>query len=430
LLRTRKAVLASAVAATLVAGGTVLALTTVGGTAAMADTSALSSNWYASAPYDMPLDNNPPNLTQVMAATGEKAYVLAFVLAENNTTCAPAWDGGSSVVSSGDAVASQINALRADGGDVAVSFGGYNGTKLGQVCGTAAATAAAEQTVITTYGLHAIDLDLEEPEYESSSAIANELGAAQIIQSEDPGIYISVTMPGTTSGTGWFGEQLLDEAKTLGFTPNSFTIMPFDGGFSGASTQITALEDFNSILVSTFGWSSAKAYQYEGISSMNGRTDSAEYFYQSDFQTVLTWAEGVGLGRYSFWDVNRDLECNPPDNNGDLSGTCSSVTQNSWDFTKYDAEFAGATPPVSTSPTATASSSPTAPSSPTASSSPTSTSTGSGGSGTCSAAWSSSSSYSSGAEVSYGGDNWTANQWNYDEVPGGASGAWTSDGAC
>jgi chitinase len=124
----------------------VLAVTTVGSSPAIADTSALSSNWYASAPYDMPLDNNPPNLTQVLAATGEKAYVLAFVLAENNSTCAPAWDGGSSVVSSSDAVASQINALRADGGDVAVSFGGYNGTKLGQVCGSASATAAAEQT--------------------------------------------------------------------------------------------------------------------------------------------------------------------------------------------------------------------------------------------------------------------------------------------
>ena len=423
MLRRRRAALASTVAASLVVGGTVLAMATLGGSPAVADTSALSSNWYASAPYDMPLDNNPPDLTQVMAATGEKAYVLAFVLAQNETTCAPAWDGGSSVVSSSDAVASQINALRADGGDVAVSFGGYNGTKLGQVCGSASATAAAEQTVISTYGLHAIDLDLEEPEYESSSAIANELGAAQIIQADNPGIYISVTIPGTTSGTGWFGEQLLDEAKTLGFTPNAFTIMPFDGGFSGASSQITALEDFNSILTSTFRWSSVAAYAHEGISSMNGRTDSAEYFYQSDFQTVLTWAESVGLARYSFWDVNRDLECNPPDNNGTLSGTCSSVTQNSWDFTKYDAEFAGATPPVSTSPTAS--------SSPTASASPTATSTGSsGGNGTCAAAWSSSSSYSSGAEVSYGGDNWTANQWNYDEVPGGASGAWNSDGAC
>ena len=334
-MRRYRTALAAVSAMGVVAGG-VVAIQAIGSSPAIAAT-ALGSNWYASAPYDMPLDNDPPDLTQVMAATGEKAYVLAFVLAENNSTCAPAWDGGSSVVSSGDAVASQINALRADGGDVSVSFGGYNGTKLGQVCGSASATAAAEQTVINAYGLHAIDLDLEEPEYEITSAIANELGAAQILQRDNPGLYISVTMPGTTSGTGWFGEQLLDEAKSLGFTPNSFTIMPFDGGFSGASSQISALQQFNSILTSTFGWSSSTAYAYEGVSSMNGRTDSAEYFYQSDFQSVLSFAESVGLGRYSFWSVNRDRECNPPYNNGTLSSSCSSVTQNSWDFTKYDA---------------------------------------------------------------------------------------------
>ena len=418
-MRRYKAALGAVSAMTVVAGA-VVAIQAVGSAPAIAATTALSSNWYASAPYDMPLDNTPPDLTQVMAATGEKAYVLAFVLAENNSTCAPAWDGGGSVVSSGDSVAAQINALRADGGDVAVSFGGYNGTKLGQVCGSASATAGAEQQVINAYGLHAIDLDLEEPEYESSSAIANELGAAQILQQNNPGIYISVTIPGTTSGTGWFGEQLLDEAKTLGFTPNAYTIMPFDGGFSGASSQISALQQFNSILTSTFGWSSAAAYAREGVSSMNGRTDSAEYFYQADFQSVLSFAESVGLGRYSFWSVNRDRECNPPDNNGTLSGSCSSVTQNSWDFTKYDAEFAGATPPSSPPPTS--------PSSPSAS--PSTSSSSGGGGGTCAAAWSSTSSYSSGAEVSYNGHDWTANQWNYNEVPGGASGAWVDDGAC
>jgi chitinase len=415
-----RAALAAAAAASLVAGGVLVA--TVASGSAQAATTALGSNWYASAPYDMPLDNTPPDLTQVMAATGEKAFVLAFVLAENGSACAPAWDGGSSAVSSSDSVGTQINALRAAGGDVSVSFGGYNGTKLGQVCGSASATAAAEQQVITAYGLHAIDLDLEEPEYENTSAIANELGAAQILQANNPGLYISVTIPGTSAGTGWFGTQLLDEAKTLGFTPNAFTIMPFDGGFSGASSQISALQAFNGILTSTFGWSSATAYAHEGISSMNGRTDSAEYFYQTDFQSVLTWAESVGLGRYSFWSVNRDRECNPPSNNGTLSGSCSSVTQNSWDFTKYDAEFAGATPPVTSSATATTASA-------SASASATSTGTGSGG-GSCAAAWSSSSSYSNGAEVSYNGHNWTANQWNYNEVPGGASGAWNDDGAC
>jgi chitinase len=38
--------------------------------------------------------------------------------------------------------------------------------------------------------------------------------------------------------------------------------------------------------------------------------------------------------------------------------------------------------------------------------------------------------YPSGNEVSYGGGDWTANQCNYDEAPGGAAGAWTSDGPC
>jgi chitinase len=32
--------------------------------------------------------------------------------------------------------------------------------------------------------------------------------------------------------------------------------------------------------------------------------------------------------------------------------------------------------------------------------------------------------------VSYGGHDWTANQWNYDEVPGGVNGAWNDAGAC
>jgi hypothetical protein len=28
------------------------------------------------------------------------------------------------------------------------------------------------------------------------------------------------------------------------------------------------------------------------------------------------------------------------------------------------------------------------------------------------------------------GGKWTANQWNYNEVPGGPSGAWNNGGAC
>ena len=315
LTRRPVAAVTGAAAAALLASGAAAA--TLAGTAqaapaaqAAASAAALSANWYESAPYYSTLDSSGPDLGSVMSATGQKAFDMAFILA-NGGSCSPSWDG-TDPVSSDTQVSSVINEVRSDGGDVIVSAGGYNGTKLGQVCSSAAATAAAYQQVITTYGLHAFDFDLEEPEIENSTAIAYELGAAQILQSEDPGLFISITMPSTTTGANYFGQLLLNEAKSLGFTPNDYTIMPFDGGFSGGSSQVTALQDFHSQLVSTFGWSSAQAYAHEGFSGMNGRTDSAEYFYQSDFQTVLNFAESNGLGRYTFWSVNRDRECNPP----------------------------------------------------------------------------------------------------------------------
>jgi chitinase len=397
-------------AALLLAGGATAAVAATATTAAAAQTgqapavAALSANWYESAPYYSTLDSDAPDLGQVMAATGQKAFDMAFILADGSS-CAPAWDG-TDPVSSDTQVAAVISEVRSDGGDVIVSAGGYNGTKLGQVCGSASATAAAYQQVITTYGLHAFDFDLEEPEIENSAAIANELGAAQILQQEDPGLFVSITMPSTTTGANYFGQLLLDEAKTLGFTPDDYTIMPFDGGFSGGSSQVTALQDFNAQLMSTFGWSSQQAYAHEGFSGMDGRTDSAEYFYQSDFQTVLSFAESAGLSRYTFWSVNRDRECNPVDNNDALSSECSGVAQNPWDFTAFTVAFAN-----NTSPTPTPTPTPTP--------------------GGCTApAWASNGTYVSGDVVSYGGDQWTANQWNYDEVPGGSSGAWNSDGPC
>ena len=140
---------------------------------------ALTANWYESAPYYSALDSAGPDLGTVMSATGQKAFDVSFILADGG--CTAAWNGTDPV--SGDTqVAAVINQVRSGGGDVIVSAGGYNGTKLGQVCGTAAATAAAYQQVIDTYGLHAFDFDLEEPEIENSAAIANELGAAQILQ--------------------------------------------------------------------------------------------------------------------------------------------------------------------------------------------------------------------------------------------------------
>jgi len=168
----------AALAAILLAGAAAAVAVVAAGPASA--TAALAAGWYESAPYYSTLDSAGPDLGQVMAATGQKAFDMAFILASGGS-CAPAWDG-TDPVSADTQVAGVISGIRSAGGDVIVSAGGYNGTKLGQVCSSASATAAAYQQVITTYGLHAIDFDLEEPEIENATAIANELGAAQILQ--------------------------------------------------------------------------------------------------------------------------------------------------------------------------------------------------------------------------------------------------------
>jgi chitinase len=181
-------------------GATVLAVAATLVISAPSASAALTSNWYASAPYLMPFDNSPPDPIPVMNATGQKAFQLAFILAPNGGGCTPTWDG-TRAVSSDTEAAALIGRIRANGGDVSVSIGGYGGTKLGQTCGTPAATAAAYQQVVTKYQLKAIDFDLEEPEYENAAAVHNELGAAQILQRNNPGLYVSVTTAGTAAGT-------------------------------------------------------------------------------------------------------------------------------------------------------------------------------------------------------------------------------------
>jgi chitinase len=396
--RLRYALFGVAAVATTLAG---MAVAVIGGAS---KAGALTNNWYASAPYLMPESNNPPDPTTVMAATGQKAFQLAFILAPNGGGCSPTWDG-TSPISSDTTAGNVVNSIRNAGGDVSVSVGGYGGTKLGQTCGDAASTAAAYQQVIDNYHLKAIDFDLEEPEYENDAAVNNELGAAKTLQQNNAGLYISVTMPGTSAGTGWFGTQLLDKAKVLQFTPNNFSIMPFDGGFNGAASQTAALEAFHGLLMSHMGWDSATAYSHEGFSGMNGKTDASEFFYQSDFQAVLDYATGHGLARFTFWSVNRDRACGSSTDNG----ICSNVPQNDWDFTKYTTEFAGATPPDQPPPTSPPP-----------------------GGGDCSSpAWSATTAYNGGAVVSYNGHSWTAKWWTYGDVPGNnAQDVWVDNGPC
>ena len=91
-----------------------------------------SSAGLRAAPYLYPGWGNPPAPATVMNATGIKWFTMAFVLAGAAAlrcgTAKPALTGGVD--------AARSTPIRAAGGDVVPSFGGYSGNKLGPNCAT------------------------------------------------------------------------------------------------------------------------------------------------------------------------------------------------------------------------------------------------------------------------------------------------------
>ena len=172
---------------------------------------------WAAAPYDY-LAAGGPAPVQIMKATGVHAFTLAFIVSGGG--CTPVWNGPDPRAA--------ITAIRAAGGDVAVSFGGAGGTKLGVTCGSPDALAGAYQQVISTYRLRAIDLDLEDTEVATPAVRQRVISALAIVRQHNPGLYISVTIASAPEGPDASGQDLIARAAASGLRINAWTIMPID----------------------------------------------------------------------------------------------------------------------------------------------------------------------------------------------------------
>ncbi|MFI6095490.1 cellulose binding domain-containing protein [Lentzea sp. NPDC051213] len=284
------------------------------------------------APY-IYLDGNIPNATQVMSLTGIKWFTLAFVLSSGG--CNPAWNGNRPLTGGSDQ--QLINSVRAAGGDIVPSFGGWSGNKLGPNCSTPEALAAAYQQVINAYGLKAIDIDIENSdEFENTMVQDRIITALKIVKQNNPGIQTIVTFGTGVAGPNFYGARLIDQSKALGANIDIFTIMPFDFGSSNIQTDtIGAATGLKNKLKSTFGWSDAEAFKHVGISGMNGLSDQREMTSTETWTAIRDWAKSNALGRFSFWSVNRDRGgCD-----GQVSGSCSGIPQQELAFTKITAGF-------------------------------------------------------------------------------------------
>jgi hypothetical protein len=286
-------------------GGLVAAVTAGGVWAGMSVSEAATTGLAVrgGAPYIYTAVSGSKDPVKVMQATGVRAFTLAFIL--NKGTCSPVWDSGT-LNDSGKQ--KMIDAIRGAGGDVVVSFGGYSGNKLANSCSNQSKLAAAYQKVIDLYQLKAIDIDLEAGEVSQSGKV---LKALKIIKQNNAGISTILTLG--TGKNGLEGDEagIPAQAAAIGSPVDNWTIMPFDfsdndSGLDHGKATVSASEGLHKQLKSALGGSDASIYAKQGISSMNGKTDSNGNVTVANFNTMLSYVQQHGLTRFTYWELSRD----------------------------------------------------------------------------------------------------------------------------
>ncbi|MFG6194885.1 carbohydrate-binding protein [Nonomuraea sp. JJY05] len=287
----------------------------------------------AGAPYLYMGWGDPPNPGTVMDATGVKSFTMAFILSGGG--CSPAWDGNRPLTGGADQQA--INTIKSKGGSVQVSFGGWQGNKLGPNCSTPQAFANAVQQVINAVGPAVVDFDIENTdEFENYTVQDRILNGLKIVKQNNPNVKVVVTFGTSKTGPTAPGVRLINQAKALGVPIDNYTIMPFDfGGTNIYQDTVNASEGLKNALKSAFGWSDVQAYAHMGISGMNGLSDQQELTSPSTWTQIRDWAKSHGLTRLAYWAVNRDRPCP----GGGVVSNCSGISQSNWEFTRITAGF-------------------------------------------------------------------------------------------
>jgi chitinase len=123
----------------------------------------------------------------VARASGARYLTLAFLQTPKRGSCSVAWNGDRrQMVKPGGRYAGQIAGLRAMGGDVVPSFGGYSadqdGTEVADSCASVAKIAKAYESVVTAYGVTRLDMDVEARSLDNKAGIARRSEALRLLQ--------------------------------------------------------------------------------------------------------------------------------------------------------------------------------------------------------------------------------------------------------
>ena len=297
------------------------------------------SGSFAVAPYADMTNNQEPMLNQAATQAGLKAFSAAFVIGSG---CSPIW-GDTLPVTNDPTVTSEITTAEADGAQPIVSFGGEAGSELAVSCSSLSQLTAAYQSVINTLHVTHIDFDIEGAEIAYTADSNLRFEAINSLESANPGLVVSVTIPVFPSGPDFNGQAFLQQAKTDGTRIDVINAMAMDyystydsGGADMGAYAVQAGQ--NTLAFAKTLWP-AMTYANIGVTPMIGQNDDpAEIFTEANAHTLVSFAQSNHLGRLAFWSVDRDQPCG-----GSASGlpACSEISQQALDFTKIFAQYTG-----------------------------------------------------------------------------------------
>ncbi|RSM94252.1 carbohydrate-binding protein [Nonomuraea sp. WAC 01424] len=284
------------------------------------------------APY-IDITMTSPSLVGAANATGVKNYTLAFVLGDSSG-CNPAWGG--TIPLADTRIINDVKALQAQGGQVVVASGGAVGPYLEHACGTSAALLAAYKKVLDTVGTNHLDIDVE------ASIDAGKVNTALKQLQAERGTVISYTLrvQGQDYGVDPFSLQILQDAAAKGLDV-IVNPMLMNFGYTGnwgdamtAAAQAT-LGQMKGVWPAK---SDAQLRRALGVTPMIGKNDTGMTTTQADARKLLTWANSNHIGFVGFWSAARDNGGCP---NGQISPTCSGISQSSYEFTNIFKGFTG-----------------------------------------------------------------------------------------
>jgi hypothetical protein len=302
------------------------------------------------APYYEMYDTST-DLATLSRQSGARDLSLAFLETAAPGSCTAYWDGDTSQPIATSSYGSDIAQIQAHGGNVIPSFGGYTAdttnTDIADSCTSVPAIASVYESLITTYHVPRIDLDVEASSLTDTAGINRRNEAIAMTQAwaaaQHRRIQFSYTLPTFATGLPAAELGVLQNAIADGAAISTVNLLTFDYYYGTEQDMVADTESAADGLFSQLQalYPSAPARQLWhmiGVTEMPGIDDfgPAETFSTADAVTVLRWARQQGIGLISFWALQRD-NGGCPGTKG--AGTCSGVSQPTWYFSHVFEHF-------------------------------------------------------------------------------------------